>query len=291
MKWRIPEAIPSVPKDTYRIRTWLGLAIHVDPKGNVLSVNPLEKKRHEEVRVEYRIFFVYSWTWIDFLWRLVGSSTSWKWEMYHQECCIQFFPGLGNRQRWHYKGCIERQTFTRLDCQEHSRRFLVGGPVYLLHLFFIFIDRITTSDKPLNKTYDLALSNGDSSQVCSPLRRSKYVNSSSLTVQSTQLYMKPIKVHPYLLSFWYKLRTEWSLLFLRRHRIRSGFWRQWTPVWITPMMDQLRHRLARAKLTFTLKSRTIRNSYFWMARKITKGTTDTWPWPAFPIRVLARCSV
>lgn len=58
MKWRIPEAIPSVPKDTYRIRTWLGLAIHVEPKSNVLSVTKLEKKQHEEVQCQVPEFFL-----------------------------------------------------------------------------------------------------------------------------------------------------------------------------------------------------------------------------------------
>jgi hypothetical protein len=49
MKWKLVEVVPSVPEDTYRIRTWLGRALHVKSFSDVVSVEPLEKKKHEDV--------------------------------------------------------------------------------------------------------------------------------------------------------------------------------------------------------------------------------------------------
>ena len=189
MKWRIPEATPSVPKDIYRIRTWLGLALHAEPKGDVLSVEKLEKKQHEEVRFEYRNTACGRFSNLNKISvALVGSSTCRKWVVRCQERFGWFFLGLGNRRRWHHKGRIEREVITRMDFQEHFRGFLVGGSVYLLHLLHFF-DRITTSGKPLNGMYGLALSNGDTSEVCSPLQHNKYVDFLSFDgVKYTALY-------------------------------------------------------------------------------------------------------
>jgi len=55
MKWRILEVTPSIPKDIYRIRGWLGRALHMSSQSKVVSLVPLEKKQHEEVRIEFCI--------------------------------------------------------------------------------------------------------------------------------------------------------------------------------------------------------------------------------------------
>jgi hypothetical protein len=52
MKWRITEVKPSVPDDTYRIRTWFGRALHTHSGSDSVATEPLEKKQHEEVSLD-----------------------------------------------------------------------------------------------------------------------------------------------------------------------------------------------------------------------------------------------
>lgn len=52
MKWRILEVTPSIPKDIYRIRAWLGRALQMTSESDVVSLVPLKEKQHQEVRIE-----------------------------------------------------------------------------------------------------------------------------------------------------------------------------------------------------------------------------------------------
>ena len=90
MKWKLVEVVPSVPEDTYRIRTWLGRALQAKSNSNVVSVEPLEKKNREDVCVEFGV-------WVDLTGFLVENRTPWKWKMHHHESRGQFLPQLGKR--------------------------------------------------------------------------------------------------------------------------------------------------------------------------------------------------
>jgi len=50
-KWSVLEVTPSVPKDTYRIRTLNGSAIHMKSGSGLVSVEVLEKGKHQEWEV------------------------------------------------------------------------------------------------------------------------------------------------------------------------------------------------------------------------------------------------
>jgi hypothetical protein len=50
-KWRVLEVTPSVPRDTYRIRTLNGTALHLEPESGVISLENIKQGKHQEVRV------------------------------------------------------------------------------------------------------------------------------------------------------------------------------------------------------------------------------------------------
>jgi len=140
MKWRILEVTPSIPKDFYRIRAWFGRALHMTSENRAVSLVPREEKQHEEVRIEFCIQSIVIWNPVV----SVGSRTSWKWKMHHQEHCGQFLPWLGNGHWWYYES-RENQFTERMDCQECQlewvyllvRRSVVQHETALLIIFLI----------------------------------------------------------------------------------------------------------------------------------------------------------